>query len=200
MREPQPTDIPLPLFELWLNHAKAGSGLEFPNAMSLATADTQGRPSVRMVLLKGVSERGFQFFTNFESRKGRELEANPHAALCFYWEKTHRSVRVEGKVEMVSREESQKYFDTRVRESRLGAWASPQSRALKSRSELEQKLAEVQQRYQGVEQIPVPPHWGGFCLVPETIEFWVNVPNRLHDRFVYKANGSGGWAFTRLAP
>lgn len=186
-------------FALWLEEARAKSGLEFPNAMSLATADASGAPSVRMVLLKGADQYGFVFFTNYESRKGRELEENPLAALCFYWEKTHRQVRVEGRVERISQEENQEYFDTRPRESRLGAWASPQSRELGSRAELERKVAEAEARFEGEEKIPVPPHWGGFRLVPSRIEFWINGPNRLHDRFVYEA-APQGWKRRRLAP
>ena len=186
-------------FALWLEEARAKSGLEFPNAMSLATADGSGAPSVRMVLLKGVDQYGFVFFTNYESRKGRELEENPLAAACFYWEKTHRQVRVEGRVERVSQEENQEYFDTRPRESRLGAWASPQSRELGSRAELERKVAEAAARFEGEDKIPVPPHWGGFRLVPSRIEFWINGPNRLHDRFVYEA-APQGWKRRRLAP
>lgn len=195
---------PLRQFEAWLQEAEESSGLAFPNAMNLATAGKDGRPSSRMVLLKGLSERGFLFFTNYESRKARELAENPFAALCFYWEQTHRSVRAEGKVEKISREESQAYFDTRPRESRIGAWASPQSREIASRAELEQKVKEMEKKFAGQEQIPVPDHWGGYCLVPEALEFWINGPNRLHDRFQYKKdepnNDQSGWKITRLAP
>lgn len=190
---------PIREFATWLEEARAKSGLEFPNAMSLATADASGAPSVRMVLLKGVDQTGFVFFTNYESRKGRELEANPRAAACFYWEKTHRQVRVEGSVQRVSAQESQEYFDTRPLESRLGAWASPQSREIGSRQELERRVAEAAGRFKDQDTIPVPPHWGGFRLVPSRIEFWVNGPNRLHDRFVYEA-APQGWKRRRLAP
>ncbi len=200
MHEPSLSDNPLLQFETWLEHARARSGLEFPNAMSLATCDEKGRPSLRMVLLKGLSDRGFVFFTNYESRKALELARNPHAALCFYWEKTQRSVRVEGKVEKISREESQEYFDSRPRESRLGAWASPQSRAIGSRQELEQKVKEAEKKFKNQNVIPLPPHWGGYCLIPETLEFWINGPNRLHDRFRYESDCKGGWIRTRLAP
>jgi len=200
MQEPSLSENPIHLFEAWLEDARARAGLDFPNAMSLATSDEQGRPSVRMVLLKGLSDRGFVFFTNYESRKAEELAQNPYASLCFYWEKTHRSVRVEGKVEKVTREDSQDYFNSRPRESRLGAWASPQSRAIGSRKELEQKVKEVEEKFKNQEMIPLPPHWGGYCLVPKALEFWINGPNRLHDRFRYESDGRGGWSCTRLAP
>jgi len=201
MNEPKLAANPLFQFQEWLADAIAHSGLDFPNAMSLATADGEGRPSVRMVLLKGLSsEGGFQFFTNYESRKANDLSANPFAALCFYWEKIHRSVRVEGKVEKLSAEESQEYFDTRARESRIGAWASPQSRELAGRAELEEKFKEMEQRFREQEKIPVPPHWGGYRLIPARIEFWTNGAHRLHDRFVYEADGNGGWTVKRLAP
>lgn len=190
---------PMREFELWLNEAKAKTGLEFPNSMSLATATASGTPSLRVVLLKGLDEKGFLFFTNYESRKARELAANPRAAACFYWEKTHRQVRVEGRVEKVSQAESQEYFDTRPRESRIGAWASPQSQEISSRAELEQHVAEAEERFRGQEKIPLPPHWGGYRLVPERIEFWINGPNRLHDRFLYEAVPEG-WKRRRLAP
>jgi pyridoxamine 5'-phosphate oxidase len=200
MEAQQLPPTPLELFTTWFHEAKAQAGLDFPNAMALATANADGRPSVRMVLLKEVSPKGFVFFTNYESRKAREITANPFASLCFYWEKLHRSVRVEGRVEKISREDSQEYFDSRPRESRLGAWASPQSREIPSRADLEKRAKVAAERFQGQEKIPLPEHWGGFCLVPEAVEFWINGPGRLHDRFVYRADGKGGWTKARLAP
>ena len=190
---------PLQELERWLDEARQASGLEFPNAMSLATADASGAPSVRVVLLKGIDKAGLVFFTNYESRKARELEANPRAAVSFYWEKTHKQVRVEGVVDRVPAEESQEYFDTRPRASRLGAWASPQSREIGSRAELERRVSEAEERFRGQEIIPVPPHWGGYRLSPTRIEFWVNGPDRLHDRFLYEA-APQGWKRRRLAP
>lgn len=190
---------PLKEFELWLDEAKAKAGLEFPNSMSLATATATGIPSLRVVLLKGLDEKGFLFFTNYESRKAQELAENPRAAACFYWEKTHRQVRIEGRVEKVTQAESQEYFDSRPRQSRIGAWASPQSQEIGSRAELERRVAEAEERFSGLEMIPLPPHWGGYRLVPGRIEFWINGPNRLHDRFVYEAVPDG-WKRRRLAP
>lgn len=190
---------PMQEFQLWFDEAKKSSGLEMWNAMSLATADVSGAPSVRVVLLKGADEHGFVFFTNYESRKSRELEANPRAAACLFWEKTHKQVRVEGLVERISPEESQEYFDTRPRESRISAWASPQSREIGSRKELEHLVAATEARFSGQEQIPAPPDWGGYRLVPSRIEFWILGPHRLHDRFVYEAVPQG-WKRRRLAP
>ncbi len=192
---------PDPILELsrWLEEARQKSGLEFPNSMSLATSTPDGAPSVRMVLLKGISQQGLEFFTNFESRKGQDLAANPKAAVCFYWEKLHRQARVEGEVERLSQEESQAYFITRPRESQLGAWASPQSRVIESREELELLVQEYAEKFEEKEEIPRPPHWGGFRLRPRKIEFWINGPHRLHDRFLYEKKGNA-WERNRLAP
>lgn len=191
---------PFVQFQHWLREAEVESGLEFPNAMSLATVSGDGKPSLRMVLLKGMSEDSFHFFTNYESRKGQELIANPFAALCFYWEKLDRQVRVEGEVKKLSREESQAYFNSRPRGSRLGAWASPQSREIPSRAFLEEKVKESERRFQGQEAVPIPPHWGGFGLFPTRVEFWKAGINRLHDRFAYTRDANGAWKISRLAP
>jgi pyridoxamine 5'-phosphate oxidase len=190
-----PTDLdpdPLRQFERW--HEEAG-GLD---AVALATASEQGAPSVRMVLLKGADERGFVFHSSYEGRKARELAANPRAALLFYWEEPGRQVRVEGLVERVEQGESEAYFRTRPRGGQLAAWASHQSEPITSRKELEERFSEVEARFEGTE-VPLPPHWGGFRLVPETYEFWEHRDNRLHDRFRYQRDGQE-WVIERLSP
>lgn len=169
-----------------------------PEAMALATATPDGRPSVRMVLLKSADELGFTFYTHYGSRKGGELEANPHAALLFHWQPLGRQVRVEGRVDRIPAEESEAYFGTRPLGSRLAAWASPQSRALASRDELERLYAGVETRFPG-DDVPLPPHWGGFRLEPDAYEFWQHADNRLHDRVRYE-RGDGVWRRERLAP
>ncbi|MBI2221288.1 MAG: pyridoxamine 5'-phosphate oxidase [Acidobacteria bacterium] len=165
---------------------------------ALATADRAGRPSVRMVLLRGVDERGFVFFTNYHSRKGRELDQNPQAALCFHWIALDEQIRIEGTVERLSGAESDDYFASRPRGSQLGAWASDQSAPLPSRETLETKYREVEARF-GTGAISRPPFWGGYRLVPRAIEFWYGRPDRLHDRVLYTRDGSG-WTITRLYP
>jgi pyridoxamine 5'-phosphate oxidase len=181
---------PLRQFQSWFE--EGGS-----DRVALATATPDGAPSMRMVLLKGADERGFVFHTNYESRKGRELAANPRGALLFYWADLGRQVRVEGLVERVEREESEAYFRTRPRGGQLAAWASAQSEAIESREALERRFAEAQAEYPG--DVPLPPHWGGFRLVPEVYEFWEHRENRLHDRFRYRAEG-GAWLIDRLSP
>jgi pyridoxamine 5'-phosphate oxidase len=188
---------PLRQFEQWFAEARE-AGLAAPEAMALATATAGGRPSVRMVLLKGADERGFDFYTNYESRKGGELEANAHAALLFHWQPLGRQVRIEGQVARIPKEESEAYFRTRPLESRLAAWASPQSRPLGSRDELERLYAEAVTRFR-TDEVPLPPNWGGFRLEPDSYEFWQHGDDRLHDRVRYE-RVDGGWALVRLAP
>jgi pyridoxamine 5'-phosphate oxidase len=183
---------PLRQFERW--QAEAG-GLD---AVALATATEHGSPSVRMVLLKGAGEDGFVFHSSYEGRKARELAQNPQGALLFYWQEQGRQVRIEGEVERVGRAESEAYFRTRPRGGRLAAWASHQSEPISSREELEARFREIEAEYEGRE-VPLPPHWGGFRLVPATYEFWEHRDNRLHDRFRYRRDG-GAWAIERLSP
>lgn len=187
---------PFVQFRQWFAEALAAEVVE-PNAMALATADEQGRPAVRMVLLKELDARGLTFFTNLESRKGRELAANPHASLLFWWDRLHRQVRIEGRVEPVSDEEADAYFASRPYGSRIGALASPQSRPLPSRAVLEEKERELRQRHP--EEVPRPAHWSGFRLLPEAFEFWQGRPSRLHDRLAYRLE-NGSWRIQRLAP
>jgi pyridoxamine 5'-phosphate oxidase len=188
---------PLELFAEWFEAAKA-AGLELPEAMTLATADESGRPSARTVLLKGVDERGFTFFTNYESRKGRELARNPRAALVFHWaQEPRRQVLVSGRVERLPAAESDEYFATRPVGSRLAAWASQQSRPLPDRDTLDQAYADAVEKYG--DNPPRPHAWGGYVLVPETIEFWENRPNRLHERVRYTRE-ENGWKQDVLAP
>jgi pyridoxamine 5'-phosphate oxidase len=189
---------PIELFQEWFAAAEAG-GATLPDAMTLATAGADARPSARTVLLKGVDERGFVFFTNYESRKGQELTSNPRGALVFLWHmEPKRQVLVQGRVERVPREESEAYFATRPRGSRLAALVSNQSRPLESRKQLEDAFAEAESTY--FDDVPLPEHWGGFVLEPETIEFWESRPNRLHERVRFSKNEDGSWAAERLAP
>jgi pyridoxamine 5'-phosphate oxidase len=188
---------PFALFAAWFKEAKAKEPND-PNAMALATADESGMPDVRMVLLKEVDPRGFVFYTNLESAKGRQLAANPQAALCFHWKSLGRQVRMKGAVGPVSAEEADAYFATRDRGAQIGAWASEQSRPMEGRFALEKRAAEFGMKF-GLAQPPRPPHWSGFRLNPERIEFWRNRPLRLHDRLVFTRNGAG-WGKSRLFP
>ncbi|KQV24129.1 pyridoxamine 5'-phosphate oxidase [Kitasatospora sp. Root187] len=189
---------PVAQFTEWF-HQAVDAGVTEPNAMVLSTADAQGRPSSRTVLLKGYDRRGFVFFTNYGSRKGSELAVNPWASLLFPWISISRQVVVGGRVEKVGRDETAAYFRTRPHGSQLGAWASEQSSPVSSREVLEQRYAELERRYPEGEGVPVPPFWGGYRVVPETVEFWQGRENRLHDRLRYLAEG-GGWRVERLCP
>ncbi len=189
---------PFEQFRRWFAEAERVEGPE-PNAMALATATPEGQPAVRMVLLREVDERGLVFYTNYESRKGQELAKNPHAALVFWWPNMARQVRVEGVVEKVSAEKSDAYFRTRPRGSQIGAWASRQSTVIASRAELEARYRQYEAEFVGRE-VPRPPHWGGYRLVPEVFEFWQGRLNRLHDRFRYRKGADGSWIIERLAP
>jgi pyridoxamine 5'-phosphate oxidase len=187
---------PLSQFAQWYEGA-VEAGVVEPEAMALATASADGMPSVRFVLLKGIDDRGVEFFTNYESRKGRELIANPRASLAVLWKPLQRQVRLEGAVEVLSPEESDAYFATRSRGSQLGAWASAQSEVIPDRAWLEALLAQVDARYP--DEVPRPPHWGGFRLLPSVIEFWEGRPSRLHDRAVYR-RVEGEWVASLLSP
>lgn len=191
------TNKPIDQFQTLLARAKA-AGEPLAEAMALATADEAGNPSVRMVLLKGADERGFVFFTNLESRKARELQARPRAALCFHWALIEEQVRVEGAVDPLPPEEADAYFQTRPRGSQLGAWASKQSQPLDSREVLVARVAEEEKRFSG-KDVDRPPFWSGFVLRPERIEFWSGQPDRLHDRFVFSRE-DGSWTRQRLYP
>lgn len=191
---------PYAVFRDWFAEAEATEPVD-PNAMCLATCGPGGRPSARIVLLKGRDERGFVFFTNRESRKGGELDAHPYAALCFYWKSLNRQVRVEGVVERAGDAESDTYYATRARGSRLGAWASRQSRPLESRETLVKAVAAQDARFAGVDDIPRPPHWGGYRLKPDYFEFWHEGEHRLHTRLVYRRAENGGtWERLMLYP
>jgi pyridoxamine 5'-phosphate oxidase len=188
---------PVEMFRRWFAFAKKAR-LHQPHAFSIATATPDGAPSSRMVLLKGFDERGFVFYTNYESRKGGELAVNQKAALLFFWSELHRQVRIEGTISKVSREESERYFHSRPRGSQLGAWASHQSRPLASREELMQREKGFEAKYTG-QEVPLPPYWGGFRITPTRFEFWQGRTYRLHDRFIY-TRAVAGWQTQRLSP
>ncbi len=189
---------PIEQFGVWFQQALDADLLE-PNAMTLATATPDGKPTARIVLLKGVDERGFVFYTNYESQKGQQLIANPYAALVFLWDKLERQVRIEGKVVKLDIKESEEYFHSRPKASQLGAWASDQSRVISNREVLEQRLEDLETEYQN-KTVPIPQHWGGFRVIPNRIEFWQGRPSRLHDRLVYNLQDDSSWQVQRLSP
>lgn len=199
LSEDQAPAEPFSLFQHWFGDAVKTERLPVePNAMTLATVDAEGRPHCRVLLLKGLDERGFTFFTNYDSAKGEQLLANPFAAMTFFWPALERQVRIEGRVERVTPAESDAYYQVRPLGSRLGAWASPQSRVIRDRGELESLLADTEKRF--LDKAPnCPPHWGGYRLLPERIEFWQGRPSRLHDRLNYRLV-DGAWVRERLAP
>ncbi len=187
---------PIRQFEKWFGQAMR-SGMVEPNAMTLATSTRDGHPSARIVLLKSVDANGFVFFTDYRSRKGSELDTNPHVSLCFWWSDLQRQVRVTGTVARATREESEAYFRTRPHGSRIGAWASRQSASLDSRETLEKEVERLELAHPG--DVPLPPHWGGYRVTPDSLEFWQGRPSRLHDRIVY-TRGGGAWKIGRLSP
>ena len=189
---------PFTQFGKWYEEA-SNAGFVHPDAFSLATSTDDGNPSVRMLLLKGFDEAGFVFYTNSESRKGGELTENPHAAICFWWDKLERQVRIEGDIKKVPEEEAAAYFHTRPRGSQIGAWASRQSSVIKNRDHLDKRFRELEAEYDSRE-IPKPPYWNGYILVPSAIEFWQGRPNRLHDRLRYRKMENGTWVIERLSP
>jgi pyridoxamine 5'-phosphate oxidase len=198
--ETEVSSDPIEQFARWFKEARDANVAE-ANAMTLATTDPNGDPSARIVLLKSFDARGFAFYTNYDSRKGRALAADPRAALCFFWQPLERQVRVEGRVERVGREESEAYFHSRPRQAQVGAWVSQQSRPITSRAELERLEKELQQRF-GDGPVPLPEYWGGYRVVPSSVEFWQGRPSRLHDRLLYTraAGPASGWTLSRLAP
>ncbi|WNJ16782.1 pyridoxamine 5'-phosphate oxidase [Pontibacter sp. G13] len=189
---------PIVQFEQWFQQAVDSEVME-PNAMTLATS-VNGKPTIRIVLLKGFDDQGFHFFTNYESRKGQELAANPAAALNFFWPELQRQVRIEGMVEKLEADQSDSYYQSRGRGSQIGAWASPQSQEIAGREVLEEMVEEVTKKYEGETPIPRPEHWGGYRLKPTYLEFWQGRSSRLHDRIVYELNDQGEWRTARLAP
>jgi pyridoxamine 5'-phosphate oxidase len=189
---------PIKQFEAWWQYAIL-SKIDEPNGMSLATCSASGKPSVRTVLLKGLRENGFIFFTNYESRKGKEIEENPFVALLFFWKELERQVRIEGRIQKVSVEESDEYFSERPRESQVGAWSSPQSTVIDSREFLQEKIQKYQEQF-GAGEIPRPGYWGGYIVKPCSMEFWQGRPGRLHDRLQYTLDENNSWIIKRLAP
>lgn len=197
LTESEVSENPIDQFKEWFKKALSADLLD-PNAMTLSTADKEGTPSSRTVLLKGVGAEGFQFYTNYKSRKGKELEENPRAALCFYWPSHERQVRIQGEVQKIGRDESETYFHQRPRQSQISAWASQQSAKVASREDLISRFKEMERRFEG-EEIPLPEFWGGYILKPNRIEFWQGRAGRMHDRICYEKE-KDGWTRFRLAP
>ena len=198
LREDQMKDDPIDQFAIWFEQAMKADVTDV-NAMTLATASADGKPSSRIVLLKGFNGVGFRFFTNYQSRKGREIAENPNVQLCFYWAELERQVRIEGQAEKISREESQRYFNERPRHSQISAWASNQSEEVSSRDKLEEAYRRYEQKFENEKSIPVPDFWGGYIVEARAIEFWQGRPGRLHDRILYERDRDG-WNKLRLAP
>lgn len=190
---------PFEQFKLWFSEV-LDSKIREPNAMTLATASKDGQPSARIVLLKGYGEEGFTFYTNYESRKGKELAENPHVALLFFWDVLERQIRIEGKAVFVSSEDSDNYFNMRPKASQIGALASPQSQVIASREIIEENVKKLTQKFEAEEKVPRPEHWGGYLVVPSKFEFWQGRPSRLHDRLQYILSENGEWQMERLAP
>jgi pyridoxamine 5'-phosphate oxidase len=193
------TSDPMDLFRQWW-HEAVSAEIDEANAMTLATVDAHGNPSSRIVLLKGLHEDGFEFFTNYESRKAKDMLANPNVSLLFFWKELERQVRIQGTAEKVSRERSQQYFQSRPIGNQIGAWTSPQSTVISDRSVLEQRGKDIMTRFADMDPLPLPDHWGGYLVRPVEIEFWQGRPDRLHDRFRYSLQPDGPWAIDRLAP
>ncbi len=189
---------PIKQFEKWFQQALA-SGIEEPNAMTLATSTTDGKPSARIVLLKGIKDNGFVFFTNYESKKGKQIHDNPFAGIVFFWKELERQVIIQGEIKKVGEQESDEYFASRPLESRIGAWSSPQSQVIENRKVLEKNVAYYSDKYQS-QNIPRPSHWGGYILMPTLIEFWQGGAGRLHDRLQYSIDATNSWIIKRLAP
>lgn len=199
LTEQKAGDCPFALFTQWLADAMQSETLD-PNAMTLATVDDKGQPKARTLLLKGFSkEKGWIFYTNYESEKGQELADNPKCSLLFWWENLERQVRIEGRVQKLPSKDSDLYYSSRPRDSQLGAWVSEQSKVIENREVLEERLAILEEQYQGMDPLPRPPHWGGYQLVPSSVEFWQGQPSRLHDRLRFKLE-KDQWKLERLAP
>lgn len=192
-------DDPIALCKNWLSEAEK-TEINDPEAVNLATATKDGRPSNRWVLIKDINEHGFKFHTNAESRKGQEIEANPHGAINFYWKSTRKQIRIEGRIEQVSKEESDEYFTTRPIERQIGAWASKQSTPFERREEMENAVKKYEDEFADIDNIPRPPYWKGYRLIPERIEFWIAHKDRLHTRFLYTKNSADEWTATWLCP